>query len=262
MNELHIVAVSNDSYAKHTAVMFRSIIANKQSKNILHLYVIGNMSEENKKKLINSIASADVYVTFFSVDESLFHDLKLFSYFKKEAYYRLLIPDLLGDHIEKALYLDSDIIVKHDITELWNVDINDFYLAAVQDVGYCASKKRRRILSIPLKCGYFNSGVMLLNLNKWRKNNTAKKVIEFARKNPEKLRSIDQDALNASLYDKWLKVHPKWNYITGRIRKKKIQKDPAIIHFTGKTKPWSKNSSKRHPLSNEYSYYREQTVWE
>jgi lipopolysaccharide biosynthesis glycosyltransferase len=260
LSGIHIVAVSNDLYAKHTAVMFNSIIINKHSNQPLHLYIIGRLTDQNRKKIRHSLNKPDVFIHFFPVEETLFEGFKLFSYFKKEAYYRLLIPDLIEDDIEKVIYLDSDIIVKHDITELWNVDIKNFYLAAVQDVGYCASKKRRRVLSIPLKYGYFNSGVMLLNLKKWRENSTSNTVIEFAKNNPTKLRSIDQDALNAVLYDKWLKLHPRWNYISGRIRKKKFQKDPAIIHFTGKNKPWS-NHSKKHPLGEEYFHYLQRTDW-
>lgn len=261
MDPIHIVAVSNDTYAKHTAVMIHSIIQNKKNSDPLHFYIIGRLSEQKRARLIQCSKKENVKIQFFHVDESLFADFKLFSYFKKEAYYRLLIPELLDNNIHKVIYLDSDIIVKHDISELWNINLSNHFLAAVQDVGYCASKKRRKILSIPLQYGYFNSGVILINLKKWREHDISKQVIEFAKHNPSKLRSIDQDALNAILYDKWLKLHAKWNYITGRIRKKKFIQNPAIIHFTGKNKPWDTKRC-NHPLKEEYHFYSSSLNWD
>ncbi len=259
MNHIHIAAVSNDNYAKHTAILFNSILLNNKTDCFIHFYIIGNLSEENQEKVNSSLESFPASVLFFPVSESRFEGFKLYGYFKKEAYYRLLLPELLDEHIEKVIYLDSDIIVKQDIIDLWNADIDNYFLAAVQDVGLCASKDRRRILSIPLSAGYFNSGVLVINLIKWRENNIANQVINYAKNNPGKLRSIDQDALNAILFNKWLKLHPKWNYITGRIRKGKILKDPAIIHFTGKNKPWNHS---RHPLRNEYFKYLKSTKWD
>lgn len=259
MDNIHIAAVSNDKYAQHTAVMFHSILKNNHTNSFINFHIIGNLSLANQQKIKNSLESFTANVVFFPVSETRFKGFKLYSYFKKEAYYRLLLPELLDDSIEKVIYLDSDIIVNHDIIGLWNVNIDNYFLAAVQDVGLCASKTRRRILSIPLRAGYFNSGVLVLNLTKWRENNTANIVIDYAKNNPRKLRSIDQDALNAILFDKWLKLPPKWNYISARIRLGKIIKDPAIIHFTGKNKPWNHSG---HPLKYEYFRYLKSTKWD
>lgn len=259
LENIHIAAVTNDVYAKHTAVMFNSILENNKSNNSIHFYIVGNLSEENQLRIKNSLENYPAEVIFFPVSETQFKGFKLYSYFKKEAYYRLLLPELLDTNLEKVIYLDSDIIVKHDIIGLWNVNIDDYFLAAVQDAGRCASKARRRVLSIPLKAGYFNSGVLVLNLKKWREDNTADQVIQFAKQNPRKLKYIDQDAMNATLYSKWLKLHPKWNYLTARIRKRKIIKDPSIIHFAGPKKPWK---SSKHPLRNEYFRYLESTKWD
>ncbi|GHH99572.1 glycosyltransferase family 8 protein [Neobacillus kokaensis] len=259
MENIHIAAVSNDIYAKHTAVMFISILENNKSNSNLHFYIVGNLSLENQMKIRNSLAGYPADVVFFPVDKNRFKGFKLYGYFKKEAYYRLLLPEVLDETIKKVIYLDSDIIVKHDIIGLWNVNLNNHFLAAVQDLGSCASKARKRVLSIPRRAGYFNSGVLVIDLEKWRKNNTAERVIQYAKKNPRKLRSIDQDAMNAVLYNKWLKLHPTWNYITVRIRKRKIIKNPAIIHFTGPKKPWK---SHRHPLRYEYFRYLKSTKWD
>lgn len=256
LETMHIVAVSNDLYAKHTAVMLHSILENKNSDHHIKLYIIGNISNENQQRINRVTQKFGVTVQFYSVSNSIFKGFKLYGYFKKEAYYRILIPDLLDDDIEKAIYLDSDIVVKDDITKLWNMNIDNYYLAAVQATGKCAHKIRKKILGIPIDYKYFNSGVMVLNLKKWRKGNISSKVIEFARKNPAKLRFIDQDSLNAILYNNWLELSPIWNYTTLFI-KTNPQKDPSIIHFTGKSKPWSSY----HPLKKEYIKYEKKIRW-
>ncbi|GHH99570.1 glycosyltransferase family 8 protein [Neobacillus kokaensis] len=259
MDTIHIAAVSTNNYARHTAVMFNSILKNNKSNNTIHFYLVGNLSEENETKIKNSLENYPAKVYFFPVSETRFTGFKLFGYFKKEAYYRLLLPELLDESIERVIYLDSDIIVKHDINDLWKVNLNNYYLAAAQDLGQCASKARKKTLSIPLHAGYFNSGVLVMDLKKWREHNIANQVIEFAKQNPNKLRSIDQDALNALLYNKWLELDPTWNYNTATINRGKSITDPAIIHFTGKRKPWSHD---HHPLRNEYLRYLESTRWD
>lgn len=255
MDKIHIVAVSNDRYARYTAVMFNSLLENTSSA--VDLYIIGNLSKDNQQKLNQSVHRFGVTITFFPVSESTFQGFRTYSYFTKEAYYRLLIPMLLDENINRAVYLDSDIIVHQDIKDLWISDLKDKYLGAVQDVGRCARRSRKRLLSIPKSCGYFNSGMMLLDLRKWREHNLADKVIDYARNNPQKLKSIDQDALNAVLCQHWKSLDPKWNYITARIRKRKYINKPAIIHYTGKKKPWNHY----HPLKSIYMKYYQITLW-
>lgn len=131
METIHIVAVSNDEFAKHTAVMLNSLLVNKVSKNAIKIYIIGLLSDENQIRLNKSVEKYGIKISFFSIDQSLFKDFKIRNHLKVEVYYRLLIPELLSEEIDKAIYLDSDLIVKEDITKLWDINNENDYLAAV-----------------------------------------------------------------------------------------------------------------------------------
>jgi len=253
---MYIVTASSDDYAKYLGVMLNSLLENVQKKPDINIFIIdGNISGNNKLKLKGVVERFNLQAEFLTIDDSIFNSFvhRKISYISKETYYRILIPDLLSKDITKAIYFDCDLIVKEDISKLWNKNIDDYFLAAV-DEGI--SKRRRRRLSLPANSGYFNAGVLLINLQKWREHNISTKVIQYMKNNPEKIKIMDQDALNAILHDKWLKLDPKWNYTT-EIRRSISIDYPAIIHFTGKNKPWNSE----HELKQEYLKYLSSSLW-
>lgn len=256
MESIHIVTTCSDNYAKPLAVMLTSLIINKKSQNPLNIYVIdGGISPVNKYKLTVSLEKYHIPIHFLTIDPSAFNGFRIIGYFGKENYFRILIPQLLGGDVQKAIYLDSDIIIKEDITELWNINIDQYYLAAVEDP---AALDRCAPLSIPAQYKYFNSGVLVFNLKKWRENNVVFKIMQYIRINPNRVLYMDQDALNANLYDKWLKLDPKWNYQTSYTLFPLLNKiKPAIIHYTTYKKPWLLG----HPLQHEFFYYLGMTNW-
>lgn len=253
MERIHIVAAVNNSYAKHLAVMLTSLFENKKSDNPVTIHVIdGNLSPEIKQKLRVSVKRFRTEVKFLHVNPSLYQNAQVHYHLSKETYYRISIPSLLDSRISKALYLDCDMIVKDDITNLWKADISKHELGAVQIPGWV---DRYRELSIPPHMGYFNAGVLLLNLRKWRNHHTSDSVLRFIKNNPAKLKYMDQDALNAVLKGKWLKLNPKWNFQVHRHRHQKFK--PGIIHYTTNVKPWNGNPR----FKGEYAHYLRKTVW-
>ncbi|MFC3886628.1 glycosyltransferase family 8 protein [Bacillus songklensis] len=255
---MYIVTASSDGYAKHLGVMLHSLLENLDNKTDTYIFIIeGNISSENKCKLQRVVGRFNLQAEFITIDDDFFHSFenRKISYIGKETYYRIIIPDLLRGDITKALYLDCDLIVKEDISTLWNINIDDYFLAAVEELG--VKKKRKKTLSIPKKFGYFNAGVLLINLQKWREHNILTQVIQYIRDNPTKIKIMDQDGLNAILHDKWLELDPKWNYTTD-IRNRLHIDNPAIIHFTGRNKPWNSE----HPFKQEYFKYLSSSLWE
>ena len=107
----------------------------------------------------------------------------------------MIIPDLLPQNINKVLYLDSDLVVISSLEELYQVNLNDYFLAVQGS----------------RKTGYFNSGVMVLNLQKWRNEKISTKVLDWARENKEKLRHWDQTALNHVIASNFVTIDRKWN---------------------------------------------------
>jgi lipopolysaccharide biosynthesis glycosyltransferase len=259
---MYIVTASNDNYAKHLGVMLNSLLENLDNKTDTNIFIIEtNISSENKMKLQRVVGRFNLQVKFITIDEKFLSSFESkIRHISKETYCRIIIPDLLSSDINKALYLDCDLIVKEDLSKLWNTDIDDYFLAAVEELGI--KKNKKETLSIPAESSYFNAGILLINLQKWRENNVSTQVIQYIKDNPTIIKLMDQDALNSVLYDKWLKLDPKWNYTTD-IRNRIHIDNPAIIHFTGKKKPWiSKPWNSEHPFKQEYLKYLNSSLWE
>lgn len=253
MDRIHIVVATNDGYVKHLAVMLTSLFENKHSEHPVTVHVIdGNLSFWNKRKLRGAVKRFHTEIKFMKVDESIYKDVRVRNHLSKETYYRISIPSLLDSNINKAIYLDCDMIIKEDIANLWNISVKDHELGAVQIPG---PVDRYKDLNIPEHMGYFNAGLLLLNLRKWRANHTSDKVLHYIRNNPQKLRYMDQDALNAVLKGKWLKLHPRWNYQVHRHWHQRFK--PSIIHYTTGRKPW--NGKPR--FKDEYDHYLRKTDW-
>lgn len=253
---MYIVTATNDRYAKHLGVMLHSLLENLENKININIYILeANISRENKIKLQKIVGRYNLQVNFLTINDHDYRSFHKVRYFTKEAYYRILIPELLDKDITKALYLDCDLIIKDDLSKLWNINIDGYYVAAVEALA--VNKKKKKRLSIPPHSIYFNSGVLLINLQKWRENNISTKIIKFIEENHSKLKLPDQDALSAILHDKCLKLGLRWNYTT-LIHTMFHIDNPAIIHFTGPKKPWKA----AHPFKAEYLKYLNSSLWD
>lgn len=257
-----IVTASNDNYAQHLGVMLTSLLENSNNSSRIDIYIIdGDISEFNKSKLERIVKGYNGRVTFLKIDKKIFEYCRMnqnLNYITIETYYRTIIPDLLSKDISKALYLDCDIIVESDIDELWNTDISNYYLAAVDESQFYRKRSRRlKALSLPRDSFYFNAGVLLLNLEKWREKEVSKQIIKYIEVNQKKLKLMDQDALNVVLHDKWLPLDPKWNYIVLYHRLKYPLEIPVIIHFAGTEKPWNAEI----PFKENYLKYLRNSLW-
>jgi lipopolysaccharide biosynthesis glycosyltransferase len=272
-----IVCAASNSYAMPLGVVICSTLANVESNCRVIFFVIdGGITKKNKTKLLSIIKSANAEIRWLQPLDGIFDRMVVRGHIRKESYFRLLIPYLLPNQYSKVIYLDSDLIVQGDLSQLWNMDINNEYLLAVQDLGipYVSSSyglANYQELGIPADCKYFNSGVLVINLEKWRSNNISKKVIEFIEKNSEYIRWCDQDGLNAILGGKWGELETKWNqtccfhkYSKRELlfTKGKIEREPndtCIIHFATSLKPW--NSNVHHPANELFFNYLDLTPW-
>lgn len=167
------------------------------------------------------------------------------------TYYRLLIADLLPEEIDKCIYLDIDLCVCKDLSELFNINLKDNYLAGVIAAGYYFSEKKQcKRLNLPSMKYYINAGMLLMNLKQIRKDNMTQVFIYLTNKNYS---SQDQDILNVACYGKIQTLPPKYNAMIQRLEEnnpllKKIYKEqdiveakikPHIIHYAGNKKPWN-----------------------
>lgn len=247
MEEITIVTLCNDHYAVHLATMLLSLFENKLPTTPYRIYIIdGNLSNENKSRFCRLLQDFNTVPVFLQVDQKLFKYCKGWGHVSREAFYRVVIPDLLDRKIKKAVYLDCDLIVKDDLLGLWNNEqLGHYFIGAVEDPVDVTG------IRLPKKYKYFNSGVMLMNLEKWRKNKTSQRILQFIRRHSSKIMWWDQDALNAVLYNKWFELGYTWNFQVYRMKHIRIQ--PKIIHFNTDVKPWNGEPY----LKEEYDYYRQ-----
>ncbi len=163
----------------------------------------------------------------------------------KEAYYRLLIPWFLPDDVSRCLYLDSDIIVNKSLLPYYNLSFNGKALVASEDIGEIIffHKKQHSSLDIPSEFRYFNSGVLLFDLDFIRKNIDLKDIFSYIEKKHQHLKFLDQDVLNGIFYDKVRLISgSKYNYpevLINPIVSNDGIRDAVFIHFF--QKPWKYN---------------------
>jgi len=262
---IHVVASSDEGYAPHLGVMFLSLLKNTKVPSHVRLYVLdGGIREGTKEEIEGLVRRFDARVTWVGIEEQ-YAEFPTEKWLTRAAYFRLSIPELLDPEIEKALYLDCDMIVRDDIAEIWAVDVRGYSLGAVENISDRTYKRAGVSQS-----EYFNSGVMLLNLAQWRRERVADRV-RAQLTGDDAVCTNDQDALNRVLHGSWKRLALRWNFQSGMYRphrqlEKYEQKeiddalfDPAIIHFVGWSKPWKYLSY--HPLQRIYVAYRDQTIW-
>ena len=259
MNKKNVVITCDDSYMYQASTMLNSLLKNNNSD--IKIFLIHNGVKKKKldslKKLVNQFS---VEFEDFKIKNNFFSDLKTTHHFKNVNYFRLLIPDVLPRNINKVLYLDCDILVLNSIEFLWEINLNNHFLAAVKDNVSITHKEQ---LGMKPTSNYFNSGVMLINLDFWRQEQLSKKVIEFVIDHPEKIEFVDQDGLNAIINGHWIELPLSWNVQSYlfmdnglKIRYADILSEPSVIHFSGNgLKPW-KNNNFTNLYFSEYKKYQ------
>ncbi|KHF33074.1 glycosyltransferase family 8 protein [Paenibacillus cookii] len=238
------------SYSEHAGVVLASVFRHTGSPVNVHILHDETLTEENKNRLTELVSGFNNNIHFYPVTippemaEALSGTGSL-DRWTWGSLYRLLLPSLI--QVDKVIYLDCDVLVNMDIAELWNIDLNGYYLAAVRDQGILG------IAGLVMTYGlnpetYFNSGVIVFALNNIRqKMNWYEETLHFWRSYPGTTMP-DQDALNHVFGGNSLLLDERFNSFclpgSGQDLNNKI------VHFAGDTKMWD-------PLSEGYGLYQE-----
>ncbi|WP_181304117.1 glycosyltransferase family 8 protein [Rufibacter sp. XAAS-G3-1] len=259
-----IVCVCDDHYFVHLAALIKSIEVNHTSGEKLLFYIVeDSVSVQSKRKLLDSINESMTTLHFIKMDECAPVDVKLpvdSSSYPLNIYMRLFIAYFLPQHIEKIIYLDVDIIVQRDISILWEQELRGNTVAAVQDhwvkiVSRWGGVDNYKEFGLQADTKYFNTGLLIIDLKKWRENNITAKVIKCIKSNREYAHFPDQYGLNVVLADTWLELNPLWNcfaYQDGP--------EPFLIHFTGR-KPIYKSYYFKEEYKKTFYKYLKLTKW-
>ena len=273
-----VVCAADNNYAMQLAVVLRSALDHLNSDRTLQVFVIdGGITERNKQKILRSINTQRCILTWLQPNLEVLKEVPVSGHFNFTTYLRLLIPDLLPKTIQKVIYLDSDLLVNADLCRLWDLPIADQSLLAVQEpsIPYVSSPKglmNYEALGISPDCKYFNGGVLVMNLEKWRQEKIGIRALNYVLNHKEQIRFADQDGMNAMLAGQWGELDSRWNQ-TPDIFKfaswqdspfaeevfNSILTDPYIIHFASAAKPW--NSREFYPANDLFFQYVDQTAW-
>ena len=234
---IRIVLAADDNYAQHLGVALVSILENYHGKQKIEFHILDNNISDINIKKIRQIGSAyKVDLFFYKISEDLFGNYPETNHLSRATYSRIFIPELLPLDIKKVLYLDVDLVALKDISELYNTDLKNFSVGAVRDV---MSKEILRIYFDREVTNYFNAGVLLINLEKWRQEKITEKSLEFSRLNRKKIVRADQDILNCLFKNDWLLLDKKFNLDLKRGNlNSEPEKDTVVLHYSDKAKPW------------------------
>lgn len=274
---MDIVVCTDHNYVMPCGVLLWSLCKNNKSRDIDFNVIIDESVSDSDKTNLNNIAkrSDNIQVHFYELNGHLFDSFPNLGkgiYVTKATYYRLYLSEILPTKVDKVLYLDCDMIVRKDITPLWETNIEHVAAAVVMDGMDGLVQLYNRLGYISDK-GYFNAGMLLINLKYWRENDVLGKCLKFIENNYNKIVSHDQDVLNVILQDSKVNVDItynfgecflyKVNYMQFDFLKNKNAidnaiKDPVIVHYTI-TKPWKDNCT--NPFRSLFYKYRDETPW-
>ena len=237
MNDINIVLSADNNYAQHLCVTITSLLENNKNKNyLLKINILdGGINDVNKEKINTVCSYYNTIPIYYKINQEVFKNFPEIGHLKLPTYYRLIIPEIFPQEVNKIIYLDSDIIINGDIVELFKQDIENYVIGAVKDIlekEILDYWKKEKINS------YFNAGILLINLKEWRLNNITEKCFLFINENKERLRCADQDALNIVCTNKWKSINEKFNLQINKNQKEVKNLEPIILHYVGKLKPW------------------------
>lgn len=258
----------NARYAQHAGVCLVSLLENNRNSffDIVIATTEALAGEEAKlRQTLSSYENHVLNVIRFTIPPTVNLPITK-SRYPVDVYVRLWVAEFFPRETEKVLYLDADMVVVGDVRGLWNIDLDQWIIAAATIPG----SDRYEALGIPEQYGYFNSGVLLINLARWRSEGFRDRLLAYIADNFDKIVDVDQDVLNACLYARRFPLPYIWNAIVPFFldyhplgisdqERCAVQQNAQIVHFNSVSKPW--HYLCQHPRRAEYWKYLDKTAW-
>ena len=276
-NKINVAYAADKAYVYPTLVSMVSVMENAKKSTECNFTVLlsGEIADDDKakfKSIENKYSNCKVNLIDMS---GMFEDSEV-RFWSQAMYYRLSLPEILSNE-GRCIYLDGDTIVRKDLTEMFNLNMNDSYVAGIRDFNEIINSESEhfKVLGIPNLNSYVCSGVLVMNLEKIRNDNLTSVFEELVKQNNENkiFKFPDQDIINKACYGHIFTMpfkygalahtdltmpYEKSEYAQWASNKKDWEegrKDPTVVHFTG-TKPWKKVYS---DLCKEWWSYAEKT---
>ena len=279
-NALEVVYASNDGYARHLGVSLCSLLDRNQDMEEIRVHILSmGISRENQARLQRLADRYERKLIFVEIEnlEGRFDYPVDTGGYDISIMLRLFMAEALPKELDRVLYLDCDTVVAQSLKHLWNVRLGDRIAGAVMEP--TIYKEVKESIGLGPEDGYFNSGVLLVNLKKWREENIQEKLLEFWKEKGGKLFASDQDVINGTLKGRILPLPPRYNFFTNyryffyrsllRVSPsyravtwaefREAKRHPFIIHYMGDERPWIAGNLNHYRKA--YERYLAQTEW-
>jgi lipopolysaccharide biosynthesis glycosyltransferase len=251
MSKLVLGCGSSVEYVPHASAMLHSMLEQSGGLEVEAHYLHGpEMPAEHMRALSDMVARNGGTLVTHEMSNDRIAGLPEMEFIPATMWYRIYLPELLPD-VDKILYLDADTIAVDSLGELWATDLTGNYVAGVTNLFEPWNQGYPEALGLPDQKAYFNSGVLLMNLDLMRRDDTTSALRDYALSAPRNLIAWgDQDALNVVCHEKRVRLHPRWNFM-----------NPAIRHFEGPSvnKPWHYLCGRE--MRELYVGHRRRTPW-
>lgn len=265
-NTIHILVSFDGNYIAPFRTMLTSLLINNPAEHF-HIWLLHSAVSSDDLNALSAYCEAlETEFTAVHVSRDCFQNAPVSKQYPQEMYYRLLAPLLLPDSLSRILYLDPDLLIINPLSPLWELDLNGCTFAAASH-----NNARSELADdfnrfrLNMEHDYFNTGVILMDLDKGREVVKAEKIFSCAQEHSAELLLPDQDVFNI-LFGKYTAPLDEkiWNYDAryyhDYLRKSKgvcvmdwVMRHTVILHFCGKKKPWQK--SYMHRFGVLYKHY-------
>lgn len=272
---MNIALITDENYVYPTGTTMASVLNSNPDENFTFYIVTKHLSDEHVAVLESFVAPycSNANLKIITLGDDILTDfpIRLGDHVTSAAYYRVYLQRALPETLDKVLYLDGDMLCVDSIQPLYSMDFDGFSCVVTHDERNDEKENFIR-LKYPSANGYFCSGVMLINLDWWRKNNVMQKCLDFIAAEPEACLWHDQDALNHVLNGTVLWADFRYNFMQGYFFDKKAfvmdpkfyadidraRLNPCLLHFSSAYKPWHVECN--HPLKKQYRQFFKKTT--
>jgi len=262
-----IVLACDEGYAMPLATTLRSLAdSNTRHWPLLVTVLHDGFREATKELIARSVPAGAIELLWKPIDLMEFSRFShRMPHVSSMTYARLQLHNSLDSSPERVLFLDSDILVIEDLGALAGADLGGRMIGAVPDAHVDAAlrkgQRRPEHEGVPRVSGYFNAGVLVVDLAKWRAHRISERAMQYLSEHPN-LPYGDQDALNATCDGLWARLPKRWNFQlhhATRIAALPPHERPAIVHFITQSKPWKASSASIN--AKLYNEFRDRTVF-
>lgn len=241
--QMHLVLACDENFAMPLAACLRSVAeANSECWPLAITILADRCGPEMCSKVEKSLPDGAATIRWLPIALDQFSACATIGHISRVTYARLLIDQLLPVETERILFIDPDTLILASLEPLWSIDLQGAILGGVMDLGITrdVGLNIAGYDQVPRVKRYFNAGVLLIDVRRWRQEEVSQKAMRYLKENPDSPFS-DQDALNVACDGRWLALGDRWNfqdhYFTS-IGDLPETKRPTIVHFICKGKPW------------------------